>query len=77
MYRIHLLRMAHFNLFPLDALGSNLFSIRWSNVSGTKLPTGRHHLLTNHSGPEAVEADTTVQLLEYAVLPIRTGLRQI
>lgn len=50
---------------------------RWSHIPSAQLPARRYHVLANHARPKAVQANTAVQLLEHAVLPIRAGLRQI
>lgn len=48
---------------------------RSSNIPGTQFPTGRNNLLANIAWPKAHQTNITLQLLEHAILSIRTGLR--
>lgn len=64
-----------FNSFVRILLYVSDVKCRSSHLSSPQLSARWNNIFPNRIGSKIVEANTTLQLLEHAILPIRTGLR--
>lgn len=63
--------------FPLNSLNRPLILFRGENVPGPIVPARWYHVRSDSPRTEVIQGDTSVRILEHAILSIGGGVRQV